>query len=462
MLARALSRVRRGAAAAAAAEEGTPEPQQPPAEAEPPEMPMSPGGRKTQLPRDIHTRYRIRTKAGAGSHASVFAAEDTKDGGLVALKCVTDIFENSHAAKRALREASILRQCDHPNVVKCKAVLRPPNPDRFSKLWMVLEHCDWDLRTVLRMNIVSWTLPHVEHIMHQVLSGLDYLHQHGIVHRDLKPANVLINKDCEAKICDFGLARQILGDSSDEEELSPTRSLELSGGGASRGLARTLSRQVVTRYYRAPELLLGTAVYGSAIDIWSVGCILAELLHSLSKEDKHDCILFRGESESLPDTGDALREELKEPRSMLRLQLDVLGLPTPAQIDAVSPHLSMRDAFCEFCAEQEGSWAAEEQDEEAQARQRTERLRQRFPAAPAAAVELLSALLQWNPRLRPQASDCLRDSEDDDGAPFADLLPASGKAAEGKAKGLADFSFAFEQARQDKASLRKLILEQTL
>ena len=76
----------------------------------------------------------------------------------MALKCVTDIFENSHAAKRALREASILRQCDHPNVVKCKAVLRPPNPDRFSKLWMVLEHCDWDLRTVLRMNVVSWTL----------------------------------------------------------------------------------------------------------------------------------------------------------------------------------------------------------------------------------------------------------------------------------------------------------------
>ena len=160
---------------------------------------------------------------------------------------------------------------------------------------------------------------------------------------------------------------------------------------------------------------------------------MAELLHSLSKpEDKHDCILFRGESESLPDTGEALREELKEPRSMLRLQLDVLGLPTPAQIDAVSPHLSMRDAFCEFCAEQEGSWeAAEEQDEEAQARQRTERLRQRFPTAPAAAVELLSALLEWNPRLRPQASDCLRD-DDDDGAPFADLLPAK---ASGKAGG---------------------------
>ena len=112
---------------------------------------------------------------------------------VVALKCTEDIFRSREDAKRALREAAILTRCNHPNVVRCERILTPPH-GRFSCLWLVLEHCEWDLRTVMSMQMRCWTVPHIELLLHHLLRGLAYLHDHGICHRDLKPANILLNE----------------------------------------------------------------------------------------------------------------------------------------------------------------------------------------------------------------------------------------------------------------------------
>ena len=231
-------------------------------------------------------------------------------------------------------------------------MLRPPNVDDFSQLWIVLERCDWDLKSVLKMNMKSWTQTHVEHLLHQMLCGLAYLHGNGIVHRDLKPANILVNRDCEVRIADFGLARQIQEPEVDNgwaplpqpfatvdrnavQQLTPPRVLHMPRG----GLARTLSRRVVTRWYRAPELLLGSKQYDSAIDMWSVGCILAEMLYSLAPTADGatappvSAVLFPGDSGDEYPSARSLPSEVRKSHSMLRLQFDTLGLPGPREID---------------------------------------------------------------------------------------------------------------------------------
>lgn len=329
-------------------------------------------------PSELSERYAIHSKAGKGAYGCVFTGTDTATGEDVALKCITDVFRSTDDAKRALREASILRQCDHPNIIGFRQVcarvshwslppsvahteltrpcveqvLRPPNVEDFSQLWIVLERCDWDLKSVLKMAMKSWTNTHVEHLLHQMLCGLAYLHGNGIVHRDLKPANILVNRACEVRIADFGLARQIHEPQADDgraplpepfatvdrnevQQLTPPRVLHMPAG----GLARTLTRQVVTRWYRAPELLLGSKEYDSAIDMWSVGCILAEMLHSLAPMTSSatappvSAVLFPGDSGDEYPTARTLPSEVRKSHSMLRLQFDTLGLPGPREID---------------------------------------------------------------------------------------------------------------------------------
>ena len=284
-----------------------------------------PGHPSTNHPRELGTRYVIHKRVGKGAYGSVFSATDTVTGTEVAIKCIADVFRTAEDAKRALREAAILRQAEHPNVIGCRGVLRPPSASEFTTLWLVLDKAEWDLRTVLSMKMKEWTATHVEHILHQTLCGLAYLHGHGIVHRDLKPANLLITRDCEVRIADFGLSRQIKLDEEDEEDLpdpcgiqrdsiaqlTPPKALHMPSG----GLARTLSRRVVTRYYRAPELLLGSRSYGTAIDIWSLGCILAEMLHSLdlaSRSSSSSPVLFPGESGDEYPSAMSLPSELRK------------------------------------------------------------------------------------------------------------------------------------------------------
>ena len=334
----------------------------------------------------------------------------------------------------------------------------------------MLEHCEWDLRTVMSMQMRCWTVPHIELLLHHLLRGLAYLHDHGICHRDLKPANILVTRECDVKIADFGLARQILQDSEERPpsrqavRLSPEQALHPRLAG---GLARTLSRRVVTRYYRAPELLLGSQDYNIAIDMWSVGCILAEMLQSLestTSPQPHERVLFEGISgDEYPSDQDSLVDELSRPRSMLRLHFNVLGYPSRRQIEAMLPDRDMRRTLDEFCEERE-------RYEEAQGSGRrrppgaVERLRSRYPSASDEAIELLSAMLEYSPHSRIRAKDCVQP----DGRPhsFADMLGSasdSGNLIRQRSVGQRRthvMSFPFERREHSKSELRQLILEE--
>jgi serine/threonine protein kinase len=130
----------------------------------------------------------------------------------------------------------------------------PPGVRDFEDIYIVQDLMETDLDRVINSR-QGLSIDHVRFFVYQLLRGLKYLHSANVLHRDLKPSNLLVNANCDLKICDFGLARVV------EEELSGN-----------------LTEYVVTRWYRAPEILLATTDYTTAIDVWSVGCIFAELL----------------------------------------------------------------------------------------------------------------------------------------------------------------------------------------
>ncbi|CAE7938703.1 MPK4 [Symbiodinium necroappetens] len=151
---------------------------------------------------------------------------------------------------------------------------------------MVMEICDSDLKKLCRTDVTLTPL-HINTLLYNLLVGLKYLHSAGIYHRDLKPANCLVNQDCSVKICDFGLSRAI--EAAEQPHLHALPNTPRGEGDHdavpgvphTQRLKRNLTGHVVTRWYRAPELILLQENYTEAIDIWSVGCIYAELLGML-------------------------------------------------------------------------------------------------------------------------------------------------------------------------------------
>jgi len=217
----------------------------------------------------VPPRYEVRRMLGSGAYGNVCEAKDREGKRRVAIKQARHLLDDLMDAKRILREVAILSMLDHRHVVKMYDVIVPENLKRFNELYIVLEVCDSDLKKLCRADVHLSPL-HITSLLYNLLAGLHYIHSAGIWHRDLKPANCLVNEDCCVKICDFGLARAI-GSSS----LGP----DLDEGGDRE--KRQLTGHVVTRWYRAPELILLQDSYTVAIDMWSVGCIYAELLGML-------------------------------------------------------------------------------------------------------------------------------------------------------------------------------------
>ena len=172
------------------------------------------------IPSEVNTRYVINKELGKGAYGTVFLAEDRRTGKQVAIKRIEDVFRSRTDAKRTLREISILRQCNHPNICKLLDVLVPPDPASFKNLWTIQEYGGWDLSRVVKnyQRITGWGPKHVKFIIYQLLCGLLYMQSAHIVHRDLKPSNILINSKCELKIIDFGLARQMNLQYQEEKE----------------------------------------------------------------------------------------------------------------------------------------------------------------------------------------------------------------------------------------------------
>ncbi|KAI9027438.1 MAP kinase [Phycomyces nitens] len=191
----------------------------------------------------VDKKYQFIREMGQGSYGVVCAAKDTESDEQVAIKKVCRVFEKSILAKRALREVKLLKHFNgHENITSI-IDMDLVNPETFNEIYLVQELMEADLHQIIRSG-QPLTDAHFQYFIYQVCRGLKYIHSANVLHRDLKPGNLLVNADCELKICDFGLAR---GYSED---------LDNSAG--------FMTEYVATRWYRAPEIMLSFQNYTKA------------------------------------------------------------------------------------------------------------------------------------------------------------------------------------------------------
>lgn len=203
----------------------------------------------------ILKRFHLHKKIGKGAYGVVFQATDKKTKEMIALKKLYDAFRCEVDAQRTFREVMLLQELNgHENIIRLLNVIKAENN---MDLYLIFEYMETDLYNVIKANLLQDV--HKRFIIYQMLKAIKFIHSADIIHRDLKPSNIFINSDCQIKIGDFGLART------------------LSGSGKSS--APIVTDYVATRWYRAPEMLLGSKCYSKAIDMWSVGCILVELMY---------------------------------------------------------------------------------------------------------------------------------------------------------------------------------------
>ncbi|CAL4981689.1 unnamed protein product [Urochloa decumbens] len=191
-------------------------------------------------------------KVGQGTYSSVYKARDLKTGKIVALKKVRFAIVDPESVRFMAREILVLRKLNHPNVVKLEGII---TSSVSRSLFLVFGYMEHDLAGLVATPGLKFTEPQVKCLLQQLLSGLDHCHRNGVLHRDMKSSNLLIDSNGVLKIADFGLATTFDPDNQ-----------------------QSLTSRVATLWYRPPELLLGATKYGPSVDMWSTGCILAELL----------------------------------------------------------------------------------------------------------------------------------------------------------------------------------------
>jgi cyclin-dependent kinase 3 len=272
---------------------------------------------------------------GEGTYGVVYRALDKTTGRTVAMKRVRLDRAEEGIPQTALREVSILQEIHHNNVVNLLDVIAAEG-----KLYLIFEFVEQDLKAAIeKRRERPFSGAQLKKLVYQLLDGTYFCHRHRIVHRDLKPANILITMDNNIKIADFGLAR------------------------AFQVPLHTYTHEVVTLWYRAPEILLGEKHYTPAVDMWSVGCIMAELARSK--------VLFRGDSEI-----GQLFEIFK-----------ILGTPGDSLWPGISRLPDYKDAF--------PKWHGNH-------------ISQVIPQLDALGVDLISKMLRYNPAERISAKEAMR------------------------------------------------------
>ncbi|XP_004486112.1 mitogen-activated protein kinase 15 [Cicer arietinum] len=335
------------------------------------------------------SRYKIEEVIGKGSYGVVCSAYDTHTGEKVAIKKINDIFEHVSDATRILREIKLLRLLRHPDIVEIKHILLPPSRREFKDIYVVFELMESDLHQVIKAND-DLTPEHYQFFLYQLLRGLKYIHTANVFHRDLKPKNILANADCKLKICDFGLARVAFND-------TPT--------------AIFWTDYVATRWYRAPELCGSFfSKYTPAIDIWSIGCIFAELLTGKP--------LFPG----------------KNVVHQLDIMTDFLGTPSPDAIARVRNEKARRYLS-------------------SMRKKKPVPFSQKFSNADPLALRLLERMLAFEAKDRPTAEEALADPY------FKGLAKVE---REPSAQPVTKMEFEFERRRITKEDVRELIYREIL
>jgi len=199
--------------------------------------------------------YEKDRQVGQGTYGSVFVGRHSKSRDIVALKRINTAQEENGFPITAIREVKILKALKHPNVVNLREIVTSKEQGKNlpKNVFMVFEYLEYDLYGILETPEIRLTQDHIKSWAKQLLSGVHYMHKNRIIHRDLKASNLLVNSKGELKIADWGLARSWNND------------------------MKHLTNKVITLWYRPPELLLGSNQYNTKIDMWSVGCILAEM-----------------------------------------------------------------------------------------------------------------------------------------------------------------------------------------
>ncbi|EYB81539.1 hypothetical protein Y032_0380g342 [Ancylostoma ceylanicum] len=203
---------------------------------------------------EVGPRYVNLSYIGEGAYGMVASALDTVTRERVAIKKISP-FEHQTFCQRTLREIKILTRFKHENIINIQEIIRSESVEQMKDIYIVQCLMETDLYKLLKTQKLS--NDHVCYFLYQILRGLKYIHSANVLHRDLKPSNLLLNTTCDLKICDFGLAR-VTDPKTDHTGF--------------------LTEYVATRWYRAPEIMLNSKGYTKSIDVWSVGCILAEML----------------------------------------------------------------------------------------------------------------------------------------------------------------------------------------
>ncbi|XP_057770496.1 mitogen-activated protein kinase 9-like isoform X1 [Salvia miltiorrhiza] len=335
------------------------------------------------------SRYQVQEVIGKGSYGVVGSAIDTHTGERVAIKKINDVFEHVSDATRILREIKLLRLLRHPDIVEIKHIMLPPSRREFRDIYVVFELMESDLHQVIKAND-DLTPEHYQFFLYQLLRGLKYTHSANVFHRDLKPKNILANADCKLKICDFGLARVSFND-------APS--------------AIFWTDYVATRWYRAPELCGSFfSKYTPAIDIWSIGCIFAEMLTGRP--------LFPG----------------KNVVHQLDLMTDLLGTPPPESIARIRNEKARRYLS-------------------SMRKKQPVPFSQKFPNSDPLALRLLERLLAFDPKDRPTAEEALSD-------PYFHGLSNGDR--EPSTVPISKLEFEFERRKLTKDDVRELIYREIL
>lgn len=407
---------------------------------------------------EVGSNYEIIKQIGSGSYGYVVEATQKSTGKKVAIKRLNKIFDDVVDCKRILREVALLRNLSHQNLVNIIEIIEPTDLKNFDTLYVVLEYAQSDLKKLLKSPI-HLELIHIQTLLYGILCGLRYIHSAEVLHRDLKPANVLINEDCSVKICDFGLARSIEGiegahfnskkeEDEDDEPVEKVEKVQKQGnpklvkssGGLikTKNMKRELTGHVVTRWYRAPELILLEKDYTSAIDMWSLGCIFAELL-GMIKENAPTFLdrspLFPGTScfPLSPDRANNVKRGgfPHSSQDQLNVIFSVLGTPKEEDYEFVTDTKAL---------EYLKSFPLKKPVD----------LSEIYPAASSDAIELLSKMLKFNPRTRITIEEAINH-------PF--LSKIRDKSKETVAKG--SISLEFEKEGEMTAErLRELFIEE--
>ncbi|KAL7753867.1 mitogen activated protein kinase [Sorochytrium milnesiophthora] len=311
-------------------------------------------GRRDKNAFHVGEDYQLLDLIGEGAYGVVCSAIHKATGKKVAIKKITP-FDHSMFALRTLREIKILRYFHHENIIGILDIIKPESMDKFVDLM------ETDMHRVIRTQELSDD--HCQYFIYQTLRALKCLHSANVLHRDLKPSNLLLNANCDLKVCDFGLARIL---NIDQET----------------NTAGFMTEYVATRWYRAPEIMLTFKEYTQAIDVWSVGCILAEMLSGKP--------IFPG----------------RDYHHQLSLILDVLGTPSLEDFNAIKSRRA-RDYIRSLPFKKKIP------------------LNVLFPKANPLAIDMLERLLAFNPSKRITVDDALRhpylepyhDPEDEPTAP---------------------------------------------